>query len=82
MNSNQKKLAIGTVVAAALATAYHLKHQQIIVARFPDLDPKVVKKAYRKILKDTYGGKYANVDTTDEFLDNEILKEYANLISQ
>jgi len=81
MNDNQKKIAIVSVVAALLATAYHKKHQKIILDRFPDLDPKILKKAYNQILRDAYCGRLANEEMTDENLDDLILRKYANLIA-
>lgn len=72
-----KKTTIAALIAIVAFVAFNVKHEQIIVERFPDLDPKIVRKVYRKVLRGAYAGKYPNVDFNDEeALDSLFLAEY------
>lgn len=71
-----KKTALA-IIAILAFVAFNVKHEQIIVKRFPDLDSSIVRKVYRKILRDAYAGKHPNVEfTDDEALDSLFLAEY------
>lgn len=66
---NKTKLIAAVVLVGAAYAAYHLKHQSIIVDRFPDIDPKVVRKAYKTMMKRALAGAYADTDDSDETMD-------------
>lgn len=66
---NKTKLIAATVLCGAAFVAYHLKHRNIIVHRFPDLDPKVVRAAYSTMMKRALKGDYADVDGSEETMD-------------
>lgn len=66
---NKTKLIAAVVLVGAAYAAYHLKHQSIIVDRFPDIDPKVVRKAYKTMMKRALAGAYADMDDSDETMD-------------
>ena len=78
MKNHKKKIAAAIVALVVLAfVAYQQMHQQIILDRFPDLDPTIAKAAYKKILKDAYAGRLADVDTSDEeAMDSLFLARY------
>lgn len=66
---NKTLLTASVVLMGAAYAAYHLKHQSIIVNRFPDIDPKVVRKAYKTMMKRALEGHYADMDDSDETMD-------------
>ena len=70
-----KTALIATVVALAGAAyyKYHNIHENIIVDRFPDLDPTVVRKAYQTMLKRAYAGAYSYTDNSEETMDKIFL---------
>lgn len=66
-------LAIGAIAVIGF-TGYNKVHQDIIVNRFPDQDPNLVKKHYNDILKETYAGRLTTNNWTDTDYDNELLR--------
>lgn len=80
MTNTQKKIAlIGLAfVVAGSFVLYQYAHFQIIVKRFPDLDPKVVKAAYKNLMKKAAVGDYGDIqDYTEEQMDRIFLQEVA-----
>lgn len=61
--------AVGVVSVAAYVFSIY-GSEVALMERFPDIDPQVVIKAHRKMIRATFAGAYENVDTsTDEAMD-------------
>lgn len=82
-----KKLAIiGGIVALVPLSIFALRvylagHDIVLQERFPHLDPELVARANRELVKRSLRGDFADTDLTDEFLDAELIKlvnEYQN----
>jgi hypothetical protein len=63
---NKTKLIAAVVLAGAAYAAYLHIHSSIIVKMFPDIDPKVVRKAHTIMVKRGMAGAYADMDNSDE----------------
>jgi hypothetical protein len=69
MNKNQKILAstatvIGlTVVTATIAWIGFINYLE---ARFPEIDHKIIRKAFRMMLTNASLGKYSDLDSSNE----------------
>ena len=73
-----KTIIISVISALVIVpVVYHKGHQNAIVERFPDLDPKSVKKHYNEIMKDIVRGKIQPLDDEDAMMaqmDAEIIR--------
>lgn len=73
MNNQNKKttasvLVVGTAVVVAASTVR--SYNQDIYNRFPQVDRKVARKAYRKMLWKAFNGELTDAQTsTDEIMD-------------
>lgn len=82
MNDTQKKFAIAGVLITATLYIQLKRYQKQVVDRFPDLDPKVSRKAYNNMLKNAFMQKYTETEMQDNAsMDELFLKEYALLIA-
>jgi hypothetical protein len=64
---NKTTLTAAAVLVAGAAIAGYLKiHSNIIVKLYPDLDPKVAKKAHSMMVKRALAGTYSDMDDSDE----------------
>lgn len=68
------KAKIGIVVALALgaAAAVWLQFEGSngeLERRFPEIDPKIVRKVHKEMLREALAGEYNNVYVTDEDYD-------------
>lgn len=60
-------IAAAAVLAGTAFVAYNRIHENLIVKRFPDIDPKIVRKAYRTMMSRAVAGEYAHYeDASDE----------------
>ena len=66
---NKTTLIASVAVIGAAYVAYVRIHANIIVKRFPDLDPKIVRKAHSIMMKRAYAGAYADLVDSDETMD-------------
>jgi hypothetical protein len=68
-------VAAFAVTGVALVTyKYHQIHFKIILDRFPNLDPKVVKEAYKEFMKNAAVNKYGDMSNfSDEKMDRLFL---------
>lgn len=67
MNRKQTSWAIGTALSAVvLGTYYWQSLLQDMYARFPDIDRKVVRKAFRRFVLESLRGKYQGLDFDDD----------------
>lgn len=69
-----KKLILAVVLGAAIAV-YHKGHQQAILTRFPDLDPRTARSAYNTVLRGALTGRLPQ-DADNDQLDRLFLDEY------
>ena len=71
-------LITSTVCVAFYQYARFVGGQEALVARFPDLDPEVIRKIGKQMILNALKGKYNNRDTSsDEMWDEIFLEEYA-----
>lgn len=85
MNKKQKIRICVAILAGTIAvgviTMWKLNVRDI-ADRFPEIDTKIIPKAYRIVLKNAWLGKYNDVDTsTNEKWDVLMLKEIQKLTS-
>ena len=66
-------LAASVGIFGVIYLAYNRIHENIIVHRFPDLDPNLVRKAYRTMMSRAFRGDYAEMDDSDETMDRIFL---------
>lgn len=82
MNETQKTaiaILIVGAISASVAAQLHKYHQDLY-ARFPAIDRKIVRKAYRRFLLKAYSGRTGDLqDLTDEQMDVLFLAEVQNL---
>lgn len=78
------KIAAISTAAVALFAGWQyftiLSSEVALFERFPDIDPKVVVKASRKMYFDALRGKFANIDTNDEELMDHVFLNYVKTI--
>lgn len=64
-----KKIIVVLALAGAAYAAYIRIHENIIVRRFPNIDPKIVRKAHSIMTKRAFNGDYMYKDNSDETMD-------------
>lgn len=68
--SKKMKISLATLGAAVIGMYVYLEgHAQALMLRFPDVDPKIVRKLSNEMFWEALMGKYSDVELTDEFLD-------------
>lgn len=76
MNKKTKKTVTAASIASivVLLVSRYSHMQQQVCARFPELDPKVAKAAYNKMMRNALMGKYPDIqDATEEEMDELFL---------
>jgi hypothetical protein len=59
-------IAAVALTGAALVAGYLKIHTNIIANLYPDLDPKIAKKAHSMMVKRALAGNYTELDGSDE----------------
>lgn len=72
--SKKKIVAAIAVTSALLVTGWYKIHQQIIVDRFPDENPKLVKKHYNVIMREISTDQLNVEGWTETSMDAELLR--------
>lgn len=78
-------LAISAVGAVGIvfAATQHMRMCSMMVDRFTEYDPKVVRKAYTNMMKNSFAGRYANVDFDNDAVMTELFrKEVMKLLNK
>jgi Fe-S-cluster formation regulator IscX/YfhJ len=70
------------VVSAFVAYASYEGPLQALMERFPDIDPKIVRKVHREMFKEALVGKYSEFQTDDATLDRIFLVKVQELTSK
>lgn len=58
-------LSVAVVVVTAFAVVAYEGPLHSLMERFPDVDPKITRKAHREMFKESFQGKYDWIDKTD-----------------
>lgn len=69
MNNTVKFVAIPAVAFGIGVAAYLRVHENIIVARFHKTNEKVVRKAYRIMMRRALAGAYADMSNDEDTMD-------------
>ena len=84
MNDNTKKSLIAVLPAAALMSVgaiFVVGSEAAICELHPELDPKLVKKAHRRMLLKSMRGKYTDAQmSSDRAMDNLLIQEVNALL--
>jgi hypothetical protein len=84
MNNTQKTTAV-VAVASALVAGYVTLSKNATLdhlnERFPDLDPKIAKRTYKKIMRDALRGKMNFDNWSEAQFDALFLQEYRKIAS-
>lgn len=73
----QKIVAILILILAPVVTAYVVVLKKSLTNRFPDLEPKLLRKAYVKFLLGSATWKYGDLSNlSDQQMDVLFLREY------
>lgn len=70
MTKNQ--MILSAVIVSAFALAAYVTREGslgVLIERFPDVDPKIVKKVHKEMIREALRGKYANSVLSDEDYD-------------
>ena len=82
MNTTQKiaaATAAVTATSAGVGVLFHNYHQDIY-SRFPEVDRKIARKAFRRMLLTSFSGLYTNDQlATDESMDQLFLQQVRDL---
>lgn len=85
MNNTQKTTIASVVVVgaiAAIAVQFHSYHQDLY-GRFPELDRKIVRKAYRRMMLVALSGQLTDEQTAnDDTMDRVFLDEVQKLVNK
>jgi hypothetical protein len=80
------KTIITTAVVTAVSVAAALHYRSMsdaVVARFPEIDSKIARKAYRRMLIKAYSGEYNDIDTaSDDAMDVLFNVEVFRILSE
>jgi hypothetical protein len=74
--SKKTKLNIIVGIITFSMAAYYISmlgSEVALMERFPDIEPQLVIKAHREIMRNTFKGKYNHLNTEDDAVLDEIL---------
>jgi len=64
-----------TIVAVTAMYVQYVGSTEALVERFPDIDPKIVRKLSKEMYMEALTGKYADIESTDDALDKIFLEK-------
>lgn len=66
-NNTKTAIAVAVVAIAVVGATVQMKSlSNQVVERFPDIDPKVARKAYRKMMLKAAAGQYTDAELSDD----------------
>jgi len=84
MNKKTIAIALAAVITAFGAVQYFtmLSSEVALFERFPDIDPKIVVKAHRTIIRGIWTGKYNSTDMSDDAACDRLFLEVVETLTK
>jgi hypothetical protein len=83
MNTKTRIALIAVVVLSSAAVLWHIQFEgstDALCERFPDIDPSIVRKVHKEMVRETLAGEYNDIELNDENCD-EIFRAKAMLLT-